>query len=65
MRTVLVPLASGAGPVRLENGLVLVTDEVDQGRGTYLRAAEPVSSAESRGWHLDGCRRALQADRGL
>jgi hypothetical protein len=41
MRTVLVSLPSGAGVVRLDNGSVLVTDDVNQGRGTYLREADP------------------------
>jgi hypothetical protein len=41
MRTVLVSLASGAGVVRLDNGLVLVAHEVGQGGGTFLREADP------------------------
>jgi hypothetical protein len=39
--TVLVSVPSGAGVVRLDDGLMLVASEVCQGGGTYLREADP------------------------
>jgi hypothetical protein len=41
MSTVLVSLPSGAGVVRLEDGLTLVSYEGGGGGGTYLREADP------------------------
>jgi hypothetical protein len=47
VRTVLVSLPSGAGVVRLEDGSVLITNEVSDGGGTHLRADDPFHPAKS------------------
>jgi len=46
MRSVLVSLPSGAGVVRAEHGL-LVTDDVGDGGGTYLRDSDPFHPEQS------------------
>jgi hypothetical protein len=47
VRTVLVSLPSGAGVVRLEDGHLLVTDEVDAGGGSCLREEDRFGPAKS------------------
>jgi hypothetical protein len=47
MRAVLVSLPSGAGVVRLDDGLILVAGEVSEGGGTYVREADPFNPVKS------------------
>lgn len=47
MREILVSLPSGAGVVRLDDGSMVITNEVSEGGGTYLREADTFHPAKS------------------
>jgi hypothetical protein len=45
--TVLIRLPGGAGVVRLVDGATVVTGDVDEGRGAFLREEDPYQPANS------------------